>query len=198
MRKSRVVKLSRETDETIVKVKLNLDGRGMARISTGVNFFDHLLGAFSTHGLFDLEISVKLKKFADEHHAVEDVAIVLGRALDSALGDRKGIARFGYAIIPMDDALILASVDNGGRRYCSTQVDFRRKILGDMPVELIPHFLETMASNGRFTIHVVALAGKNDHHKAEAIFKAFGMALSQSVRREKRVAGKVPSQKGVL
>jgi len=193
-----MVNLLRETSETTVKLKLNLDGKGVAQLNTSINFFDHLLGAFAKHGLFDLEVVAKSKKFIDEHHLVEDTAIVLGQAFNSALGDRRGIKRFGYAIVPMDDALILAAVDNGGRAYFSAQIEFKRKTLGDMPTELIPHFLETLAFNGKFALHILSLAGENDHHKAEAIFKSLGIALSQSVQEERRIRGEIPSQKGVL
>jgi len=196
--KKRVAELKRQTTETAVKIKLNLDGTGTAQLNTGINFFNHMLGALAKHGLFDLKIEAKPITPVDEHHIVEDVAIALGQALDSALGNKAGIRRFGYATVPMDDSLAVVAVDISGRGYTTIQADFKRRTLGDMATELIPHFLESLALNGKFTLHVNLLYGKNDHHKAEAIFKALGIALGSATQLEPRLKGRVPSQKGAL
>jgi len=196
--KKRVAELKRRTTETAVKIKLNLDGTGAAQLNTGINFFNHLLGALAKHGLFDLKVDAKSITAVDEHHIIEDVGIALGQALDSALGNKAGIRRFGYATVPMDDSLVVVAVDISGRGYTTIQADFKRRTLGDMATELIPHFLESLALNGKFTLHVNLLYGKNDHHKAEAIFKALGIALGSATQLEPRLKGRVPSQKGAL
>ena len=194
----RVVKLDRKTTETEIKLRLNIDGRGEAEINTGCQFFDHLLGALAKHGFFDLETKAQSTMPVDPHHAVEDVAIVLGKALDSILNGKMGIKRFGSAIIPMDDSLVLVAVDFGGRGYAKVNVTFSRSRIGDLDVDLITHFLQTLATNGNFTLHVNEFYGQNDHHKAEAIFKALGVALNMATRTEPRSKGQVPSQKGVI
>ena len=196
--KKRSVKLRRQTLETVVKVRLDPDGSGRARVDTGIAFFNHMLGTFAKHGLFDLEVETKPVVAFDEHHIVEDVGIALGQALDSSLGDKKGIKRFGFAIVPMDEVLALVSVDLSGRGYAAVKATFTRTSLGDMGAEMLSHFLETFALNGKFTLHVVLIRGKNDHHKAEAIFKALGIALGTAVQREPRLRGGIISQKGTL
>lgn len=196
--KKRSIKLRRQTLETIVKVRLDPDGSGKTRVDTGMVFFNHMLGAFAKHGLFDLEVEAKPGAAFDEHHVVEDVGIALGQALDSALGDKRGIRRFGFAIVPMDEALALVSVDISGRGYAAVKTTFTRASLGDMGAEMLSHFLETFALNGKFTLHVSLIRGKNDHHKAEAIFKALGVALGLAVQIDPRLRGVIPSQKGVL
>ena len=196
--KKRSIKLRRQTLETIVKVRLDPDGSGKTRVDTGIAFFNHILGAFAKHGLFDLEVEAKPVTAFDEHHVVEDVGIALGQALESVLGDKKGIKRFGFAIVPMDEALALVSVDLSGRGYAAIKTNFTRTSLGDMGAEMLYHFLETFALNGKFTLHVSLIRGKNDHHKAEAIFKALGVALGIAVQREPRLKGSILSQKGTL
>jgi len=196
--KKRQIELKRQTTETVVNVKLNIDGNGDAQLNTGVNFFNHLLGALTKHSLFDLKVDAKSITAVDEHHIIEDVGITLGQALDSALGNKAGIRRFGHAMVPMDDSLVAVAVDISGRAYTTIQADFKRRTLGDMATELIPHFLESFALNGKFTLHVNLLYGKNDHHKAEAIFKALGIALGSATQFEPRLKGKVPSQKGAI
>lgn len=196
--KKRSVNLKRQTLETVVKVRLVPDGSGKARVDTGIAFFNHMLGAFAKHGLFDLEVEAKPVAAFDEHHIVEDVGIALGQALDSALGDKKGIKRFGFAIVPMDEALALVSIDLSGRGYAAVKATFTRASLGDMGAEMLSHFLETFALNGKFTLHVVLIRGKNDHHKAEAIFKALGIALGAAAQMEPRLRGSILSQKGTL
>lgn len=188
----RSAKLTRETKETSVALALKIEGRGEYEIVTGIKFFDHLLASFAKHGSFD----VKLKASGDnEHHVVEDVAIVLGQGFARALGDKRGIRRFGSAIVPMDDVLVLVAVDVGGRAYCVNGIKFRRKKIEDLSSEMISHFLESFASEFRINLHAKLLEGANEHHKAEALFKALGTALRDACE----VRGKgVPSTKGVV
>lgn len=184
--------IARKTKETNIKISLNLNGTGKYDIKTGYDFFDHLLASFAKHGGFDL----KLKASGDnEHHIVEDVAIALGEAFKKALGDKRGIRRFGFSIVPMDDVLILVAVDIGGRAYCNNDLKFRRKKIEDLSAEMISHFLESFSSEFRINLHAKLLAGANEHHKAEALFKALGIALRDAC--EVRGRG-VPSTKGVI
>jgi len=191
MRKGSV---ERETKETKVKAALNLDGSGKTKVSTGIRFFDHLLSSLAKHGCFDLE----LKARGDlEHHVVEDAMITLGEALRRALGEKADIRRIGEAIVPMDDALVLVAVDLSGRAYPEIEVRFAKRKLNDLSSEMVEHALQTLATNGKFNLHVKVLRGKNDHHRAEAIFKALGVALARAAERSPRRRG-VPSTKGVL
>jgi imidazoleglycerol-phosphate dehydratase len=196
--KERKVQIRRDTEETKIILKLNLDGCGKISVDTGIRVFDHLLGAFGKHGLFDIDLSAKQARIVDEHHIVEDVGIVMGKAIESALEEKRGIRRFGYAIVPMDDALALVALDLCGRSYFVSDVEFRRKDIGDLPTDLIPHFFESLSSNGKFVLHTHIMHGKNDHHKAEALFKALGVALQSATRIENRLKWKIPSQKGTL
>ena len=188
---ARSARVSRETGETVVKVELDLDGRGEGEVQTGLPFFDHMLQQLATHGLFDLKVSATGQ---DQHHKVEDVAIALGRALHQALGEKGGIARMGHAIVPMDESLAQVAVDLGGRGYA--QIDAP---IADMEMEgdLIAHFLESFAREGRFNLHA-QVRGQNDHHKAEALFKALARALASATRLEERRQGRPPSTKGVI
>jgi len=188
----RTCTVQRKTRETEVMVKLNLDGSGRTTASTGFRFFDHMLESFGKHGLMDLEV----RATGDlQHHIVEDVGICLGQALDRALAERRGIARMGDAIVPMDDALVLVAVDLGGRAYTDISIRLTKKKLEDTSTDMIKHFLCTFATNGRFNLHVMVLRGENDHHKVEAIFKALGIALRKAVQ----IIGKeIPTTKGVL
>lgn len=195
MRSGRV---SRETSETLIDIELVLDGTGKSKIDTGIAAFDHLLGAFSKHGLFDLTVKAKDLKPIDGHHIFEDVGIVLGNALKKALKDKKGIRRFGYSIIPMDDALSLVSLDISGRGVVKTKMRFSRKELGDLPVDLLAHFFQSFGQNSGVNLHARTLIGQDDHHKAESLFKAFGLALRQAVEIDDRRSSEIPSQKGVL
>lgn len=195
MRSASVV---RETAETWVRVELLLDGVGEALVSTPCSFLNHLLGAFAKHGLFDLRVEAEARIDPDLHHTVEDVAIALGQAFDEALGDRVGISRFGYAIVPMDDSLILVSVDCGGRPYVSVKATFSKTQIGDLDTDMVEHFIRSLANSSRATIHVLELSGSNDHHKAEAIFKALGVAMKNAVELQPRASDRVPSQKGVI
>jgi len=190
----RIGKVSRKTKETSVEVSINLDGSGRASVNTGIKFLDHLLSSFAKHGCFDLAIKARgdLK-----HHVAEDVMIALGRALERAMSTKAGIRRMGDAIVPMDDALVLAAADLSGRAYSEIEAKFAKKRLDDLSSDLIEHLLQTIAINGKLNLHVRVLRGRNDHHKAEAIFKALGVALAEAVSKEPRRKG-IPSTKGVI
>jgi imidazoleglycerol-phosphate dehydratase len=190
--------ISRRTNETDIVVKLNLDGRGRAEVGTGVGFLDHMLVLFAAHGLFDLEVKATGDLHVDVHHTVEDVAIVLGQALDRALGDRAGIRRMGHAHVPMDEALAFAAVDLSGRPYSVIQATWHTALIGQLPTSLLPHFLESLAVHGRFNLHARVFYGRDDHHQAEALFKALARALDDATRTDERRSGEVPSTKGVL
>lgn len=194
----RTAKITRTTGETDIEITLSLDGSGQAEIATGVGFLDHMLHALARHARFDLQVRATGDLHIDEHHTVEDVGIVLGRALAEALGDRKGIVRMGHAIVPMDEALALVAVDLSGRGYIVFDGAFSTDRIGQLGTSLIPHFLESLAHEGRLNLHVRLLAGVDDHHRAEAIFKALARALDMAVRRDERLAGQAPSTKGTL
>ncbi len=187
-REGRRVTVSRRTRETDVTLTLDLDGTGAADVRTGVGFYDHLLGSFAHHGLFDLAIQVSGDLEVDEHHTVEDVALVLGGALAEALGDRAGIGRFGDAAVPMDEALATAVVDVGGRPYAVLDIPFRGERIGALPTQLVEHALEALARSSGMTLHLRA-SGRNDHHVAEAAFKALGRALRVAVTPDPRRVG---------
>ncbi|HQT39237.1 MAG TPA: imidazoleglycerol-phosphate dehydratase HisB [Acidocella sp.] len=195
---SRIADITRKTSETNISLALNLDGTGKAEIATGVGFFDHMLTAFTRHGLFDLKVVAAGDLHIDAHHTVEDVGIVLGQAFAKALGDKRGITRFGQAIVPMDEALVEAVVDLSGRAHLSWSVEFPRPMLGEMDTQLFEEFSRALAGNALMTLHVVQKAGSNAHHVAEAAFKAMGRALKMAVAIEPRVAGEIPSTKGSL
>lgn len=193
----RTATITRHTNETQIELSLNLDGGGSAQIDTGVGFFDHMLHHVAHHGLFDLSVKASGDLHIDAHHTIEDVAICLGRALDEALGDRRGIARMGAAYVPMDEALARVVVDLSGRPYAVIQADFRDTAIGQMPTTLVAHVLESIAFQGRMNLHAAVLYGRDDHHKAEALFKALGRALAAAVALDPRRGG-VPSTKGTL
>jgi imidazoleglycerol-phosphate dehydratase len=195
---TRRTELSRKTSETDILIRLNLDGTGMTKIATGIGFFDHMLTAFGRHGLFDLEVAAQGDLHIDAHHTVEDVGIVLGQALANAVGDKRGITRFGQASIPMDEALVDAAIDLSGRAYLGWQVSFERPMLGTMDTQLVEEFFRAVTSNGLFTLHLRQLAGSNAHHVAEATFKAAARALRMAVAVDVRNAGQIPSTKGSL
>jgi imidazoleglycerol-phosphate dehydratase len=190
--------VTRTTGETDITVTLNLDGAGQADIQTGVGFLDHMLHALARHARFDLTVRAKGDLHIDEHHTVEDVGLVLGKALAQALGNRSGITRMGHAMVPMDEALALVAVDFGGRGYFVFDGEFATDRIGQVTTTLIPHFFESLAHEGKLNLHARLLAGKDDHHKAEALFKALARALDMAVRRDERLAGQVPSTKGTL
>ncbi len=195
---SRTADLTRKTSETDISLEIDLDGTGKTEISTGIGFFDHMLTAFGRHGLFDLKIRAKGDLHIDAHHTVEDVGIVLGQAFAKAVGEKRGITRFGQASVPMDEALVDAIVDLSGRAHLSWTVEFPRPMLGEMDTQLFEEFFRAFAGNALATIHVVQRAGTNAHHVAEAAFKAAARALKMAVMIEPRVAGEIPSTKGQL
>lgn len=195
---TRIASLSRRTNETDINVTVNLDGTGQTSIDTGVGFFDHMLDAFGRHGLFDLTVVAKGDLEIDAHHTVEDVGIVLGQAIATALADKRGIQRFGQAAVPMDEALVEAVIDLSGRAFVAWNVAFERPMLGEMDTQLVEEFFRAFAGNGFFTLHVRQLNGHNAHHVAEASFKAVARALRTAVAAEPRMVGQIPSTKGAL
>jgi imidazoleglycerol-phosphate dehydratase len=195
-RSERRVTLGRRTRETDVRVSLDLDGTGRADVATGVGFYDHLLGSFAHHGLFDLEIQATGDLAVDDHHTVEDVALVLGSAVAAALGDRSGIRRFGDASVPMDEALATAVVDVGGRPYAVIDLPFRGERVGGLTLQLVEHALEAFARTSGTTLHLHG-TGRNDHHLAEAAFKALARAMRTACEPDPRRTG-VASTKGSL
>jgi imidazoleglycerol-phosphate dehydratase len=190
----RQAKIQRQTRETDVTVRLVLDGTGSTEIATGIGFYDHLLSSLAHHGLFDLEIRASGDLHVDEHHTVEDVALVLGSAFAEALGNRAGIRRFGDAAVPMDESLATAVVDVGGRPYSVVELPFRGERVGGLPLQLVEHAIEAFARAAGATVNIQG-SGRNDHHLAEAAFKAFGRALREACERDPRRAG-VASTKG--
>ena len=187
--------LDRETSEVTISGRLNLDGTGQAQVRTGLGFLDHMLSAMAKHGRFDLEIAADGDLDVDDHHTVEDCAIVIGRAIDRALGDRAGIARFGSAYAPLDEALCRTVLDLSGRPWPEISIDFARERIGEVATENIVHFFRSLAVEGRMALHIDLLRGDNDHHKAEAAFKSLGLALRGAVAIE---GAEVPSTKGTL
>ena len=191
----RTATIKRETRETTISVKFVIDGQGESEITTGIRMFDHLLSQLARHGVFDLKISATGD---DSHHMVEDVALCLGRAVNQALGDKKGLVRMAQAIVPMDDALSLVAVDAGGRGYAVIEVPFDDKNIAELPSNLVHHFLETFASEARINLHAKLLNGSNDHHKAESLFKALARALDMATQIDERKKDRVPSTKGII
>ena len=187
--------VARETAETNVRVDFNVDGSGQFQITTGIRMFDHLLSHIAQHGVFDIKISAS---GPDQHHVVEDVAISLGKAFNQALGKKQGIVRMAHAIVPMDEALAEVAVDIGGRVYCVIEVDFNEANIGDLDADLVRHFLVSFASEAKINLHAKVVSGINDHHKAEALFKALARALDTATRVDERIAGRVPSTKEVI
>jgi len=190
----RLAKVKRETGETSIEIELNIDGGGQCQTRTGIRFFDHLLDQLAQHGVFDLKV---LATGADQHHLVEDVAICLGRALSQALGERRGIVRMSHGLVPMDDALALVAVDISGRGYAVVDVAFSGSQVGDLDAGLVEHFLRSLAHEARLNLHAKIIYGSDDHHKAEALFKALARALDEATRIDPRRKG-VPSTKGVI
>ena len=194
----RTAKLSRETLETKISVDIDLDGQGRYQVDTGNGMFDHLLAQLSRHGLIDLNISASGDVEVGWHHVVEDVGIVLGRALREAVGDAEGIVRMAHSIVPLDEALALVAVDFGGRGYPVIDAKLGDTDLGPLPASLVVHFLETLAREGAFNLHVRVLAGENNHHKAEAIFKALARSARAALTIDERRSGETPSTKGTI
>ena len=197
MNENRTARIHRQTKETQVEVVLSLDGKGEYEIETGIPFLDHMLSHLALHGLFDLTVQAQGDLEVDEHHTVEDVAICLGKALDEALGEREGIVRMAHSYVPMDEALAFVVLDLGGRAYAVVEADFATPCVGSLATSLIPHFLETLAYHARMNLHARVVYGRDDHHQAEALFKALGRALRAAVRIDPAREG-VPSTKGVL
>ena len=193
----RTGRVERTTKETAVTLTLHVDGQGTAEIQTGIGFLDHMLTLFAHHGLFDLEVSCQGDLEVDEHHSAEDVMSCLGMALSQALGDKAGLVRSAHSYVAMDEALARTVVDLGGRPYCAFQAEFNGNQVGQLSTDLIEHLLYVMAMQAAMNLHVTVLAGANDHHKVEAIFKSFARALDQATRLDPRRRG-VPSTKGVL
>jgi imidazoleglycerol-phosphate dehydratase len=187
--------VARETAETNVRVELNIDGSGQFQITTGIRMFDHLLSHLAQHGIFDIKISAS---GPDQHHVVEDVAISLGKAFNQALGKKQGIVRMAHAVVPMDEALAEVAVDIGGRVYSVIEAAFNEASIGDLDADLVRHFLVSFASEAKINLHAKVLSGINDHHKAEALFKALARALDSATRIDERIAGRVPSTKEVI
>ena len=193
----RTASCTRKTKETAISLTINLDGRGKTDIDTGIPFFDHMLDGFARHGLFDLEIRVKGDLEVDSHHTIEDTGIVLGSAIASALGDKKGIRRYGYFILPMDETLALGAVDLSGRPYLNFQAEFTVPRLGGMDTEMVREFFYAVSYSAAMNLHLKILDAGNSHHMAEALFKAFGKALDMAVSEEPRIT-EVWSTKGSL
>ena len=194
----RTAEIYRKTNETEITLKLTLDGRGLHRIHTGVGFLDHMLGHVALHGLFDLELDARGDLEVDPHHTVEDCALALGGAIDQALGDRKGIVRLGWAYVPMDESLAFISLDLSGRPYAVIQADWHAPTVGGLPTSLVAHFMESLAVTARMNLHARVLYGRDDHHQAEALFKALGRALDAATQVDPRRQGSIPSTKGTL
>jgi imidazoleglycerol-phosphate dehydratase len=193
--KPRISTVERKTTETDISLKLNLDGQGSFQIDTGIGFFDHMLSHLAKHGKMDMTLRAKGDLHVDAHHTVEDVAICLGQALCDALGDKKGIGRFGDSVVPMEDAKAQATVDLSGRPYLIYRAKYNTQKIGDFDVECIEEFLRAFSTTGKFNLHIDVPYGINSHHIAEAIFKALGQAMAAAV---KIVGGDIPSTKGIL
>lgn len=194
---ARNAEVTRKTKETDISIKLELDGAGKSQIETGIGFFNHMLEGFSKHGLFDLNCTVKGDLEVDGHHTVEDTGIVLGEAIKQAIGDKKGMKRFGYFILPMDDALALCAVDLSGRPYFSFECEFEAEKVGNLDTQLVKEFFYAVSYSAGMNLHIKMLSGHNDHHKIEAMFKAFAKALDQAVSKDERITD-VLSTKGTL
>jgi imidazoleglycerol-phosphate dehydratase len=193
---ARTASVTRATRETTIRVTLDLDGTGNTDVKTGIGFLDHLLDALGRHARFDLALTCEGDLQVDDHHTAEDCALAIGEALDQALGERRGVNRFGWALAPLDEALARAVVDLSGRPFCDLALDLRRDGIGGLSCENIPHVLRSLATASRMTLHVDVLKGENDHHRAEAAFKATALALRQAVARSG--FDDVPSTKGTL
>ncbi len=198
MEAPRTAQIKRKTSETDVFVDLTLDGTGESKVQTGVGFFDHMLTHIARHGLLSLTIEATGDVHIDDHHTVEDVGIALGTALRDAVGDKRGLTRYGHAMVPMDESLVVCGLDFSGRGGLYFEVDFPHAKIGTFDTELVEEFFHAVAKNAQMTLHFQKLAGKNAHHIAEAAFKAFGRALDMATRLDERTLGVIPSTKGVL
>lgn len=194
----RTALIHRQTNETDIRLRLNLDGRGSSKISTGIRFFDHMLELVARHAACDLAITAKGDLDVDQHHTVEDVGITLGEAVAKALGDKRGILRAGYFLMPMDETLAAAAIDLSGRPYCVVDAKIAASRVGDFQTELATDFFEGFAQAARANVHLRVLYGRSSHHQVEALFKGFARALRFAVSRDKRLRGVLPSTKGLL
>src|ERR1700756_4690675 len=190
--------IDRNTPETRIAIRLTIEGKGLYRISTGIRFFDHMLELFPRHGAFDLDLKCDGDLDVDQHHTVEDVGIALGEVFDRALGDKRGILRAGYFIMPMDETLAIAAVDLSGRAAFAVDTRVRTRLVGDLQTELVTDFFEGFARGARANVHVKTMYGRSNHHKIEAIFKAFARALRVACSRDKQLGEMLPSTKGLL
>jgi imidazoleglycerol-phosphate dehydratase len=198
MSKARAAKFDRQTTETQITGALTVDGQGRYNVRTGIRFFDHMLELFTRHGGFDLTLAATGDLDVDQHHTVEDVGIVLGEAVLKALGDRKGINRAGYFIMPMDETLAVAAIDLSGRPHAVVDLKVRARMVGDLQTELVHDFFDGFASGARANVHVKVLYGRSSHHHIEAVFKAFARALRVACAKDARLAKMLPSTKGLL
>jgi imidazoleglycerol-phosphate dehydratase len=194
----RTSRVQRNTKETQIDLRLNLDGRGKSTISTGISFFDHMLDLVARHGGFDLRLKAKGDLEVDQHHTVEDVGIALGEAVNAALGNRRGILRAGYFLMPMDETLAAAAVDFGGRAFCVIKARFSARTVGAFQTELVEDFFQGFAQAARANVHLRVLYGRSSHHQVEAVFKAFARALRFAVSKDKRLRNVLPSTKELL
>lgn len=194
----RITEISRQTNETQINISLNLDGSGKYEINTGIGFLDHMLTHLAVHGLFDLTLQAKGDLEIDAHHTVEDVALTLGQAFDKALGNRQGIIRMGDCFVPMDETLAHVAIDLSGRPYSVVQVEWHMPYVGQIPATLFPHFFESFAVTTRCNLHARVLYGRDDHHQAEALFKAWARALDFATQLDPRRPDVIPSTKGTL
>ena len=194
----RTATLDRNTTETKIALRLAIEGQGRYTVSTGIRFFDHMLELFTRHGAFDLELTCKGDLDVDQHHTVEDVGIALGEAFDKALGDKKGILRAGYFVMPMDETLAVAAIDLSGRVACVVKAKVKTRLVGDLQSELVEDFFEGFARGARANVHLKTLYGRSNHHKVEALFKAFARALRVACSRDKQLGEMLPSTKGLL
>lgn len=198
MSQERTASIERNTDETKIRLTLNLDGTGRAQLHTGLPFFDHMLTQIARHGLFDIELDARGDLEVDAHHTVEDVGIVLGQALAATLGDKRGLTRYGHAYVPLDEALSRAVVDLSGRPGLTYEIPYTRARVGDFDIDLLREFFQGLVNHAAITVHLDNLRGENAHHQAETIFKAFGRALRMAVALDPRMSGQIPSTKGSL
>jgi imidazoleglycerol-phosphate dehydratase len=194
----RAATLDRNTTETKIALKLIIEGQGRYSVSTGIRFFDHMLELFTRHGAFDLDLNCKGDLDVDQHHTVEDVGIALGEAFDKALGDKKGILRAGYFVMPMDETLAVAAIDLSGRVACVVKTKVKTRLVGDLQSELVEDFFDGFARGARANVHLKTLYGRSNHHKVEALFKAFARALRVACSRDKQLGEMLPSTKGLL
>lgn len=194
----RQAQVTRNTLETLISVKLNLDGSGKSKLATGIGFFDHMLDQVARHGMVDLEIEAKGDLHIDAHHTVEDVGITLGQAFAKAIGDKKGVRRYGHAYVPLDEALSRVVVDLSGRPGLEYAVDYARGLVGEFDIDLVHEFFHGFANHALVTLHIDNFKGRNAHHQAETIFKAFGRALRMACEMDPRAPGALPSTKGSL